>query len=213
MPIIDLKHRVSSNWDEVHKYLKSPDSYVYVKDRAIDETSNPASMEVEVGDAYIIPGDNKQYKISEEGLKVPSRNSVVLYSKQKIMLPYNVFGVVTGKGNLIFQGCFISTGKIDPGFDGYLKIGFYNGGNKEVVLRNGEKFASLFFISTEGTLEAPLQNYQSAPPALLKHVKCYTRLWIWMKSNRVSLITWLFALPAALHYSKDFVNFLINLFK
>ena len=41
MPIIDLNHRVSSNWDGVHRYLKSPDSCVYVKDRAIDETNNP----------------------------------------------------------------------------------------------------------------------------------------------------------------------------
>lgn len=213
MSIIDLRHRVSSNWSEMHKCLKSPDSYVYIENSVTDEINNPASLEVEVGDAYIIPGDSKQYKIREEGLSIPSRRSIVLYSKQRIMLPYNIFGVVTGKGNLIFQGCFISTGKIDPGFEGYLKIGLYNGGNKDVVLKKGEKFASLFFMTTEGYLDAPLQNYQSAPPLRLMPVRWYTKLWNWIKNNRISVITWIIASPAAISTLKELIKYIINSLK
>ena len=149
MALINLNKRVTDKWEVRCDNLESPDSFIYIKDRANEKVANPASMEIEVGDVYILPRNGQQYKIPEEGLSIDPKQSVVIYSRQKISLPYNAFGLITGKGNYIFQGCFISSGKIDPGFDGFLKIGFYNGSNKKILLKKGIGFASVFFINTD----------------------------------------------------------------
>ena len=149
MALINLNKRVTDDWSVRCDNLESPDSFIYIKDRANENVANPASMEIEVGDVYILPGNSKQYKIPEKGLSINPKQSVVIYSKQKISLPYNAFGLVTGKGSYIFQGCFISSGKIDPGFDGFLRVGFYNGSNKKIILEKGAVFGSVFFICTD----------------------------------------------------------------
>lgn len=160
MALINLNKRVTDKWEVRCDNLESPDSFIYIKDRANEKVANPASMEIEVGDVYILPRNGQQYKIPEEGLSIDPKQSVVIYSRQKISLPYNAFGLITGKGNYIFQGCFISSGKIDPGFDGFLKIGFYNGSNKKILLKKG--------IGFEGTEKVSLQLFKE----LNLHIAC-----------------------------------------
>ena len=200
MSIINLNRRVTSDWDARCENLKSPDSLVLVKPKVSDPIQNPASMEVEVGDNYILPDDNKTYKIDDNGLKVKPGCSVVVYSRQKFALPYNVFGVVTGKGNYIFQGCFVSTGKIDPGFNGFLKIGFYNGGRRNIVLKPGTAFASVFFISTEFTMAHKLEDYQSEPPADCKPIGFWRRFGLFVSAHWKGALGWLIAVPASIYY-------------
>ena len=134
MSVIDLKKRVTQKWEEMHDELKSESSLVYI-DQELDD-NNRTSMDLEVGSAYILPGSNQTYKIPEKGIEIKPRKAVVIYTKQRLKLPYNVFGVVTGKGSYIFRGCFLSTGKIDPAFDGYLKIGFLNLLRHQQILLN-----------------------------------------------------------------------------
>ncbi len=208
MALISLNSRITDSWEERCKHLKSPESLIYVKDRAQEDIVNPASMEIAVGDVYILPGDNKQYRIADEGLTIKPKKSVVIYSQQKIALPYNAFGIVTGKGNYIFQGCFISTGKIDPGFDGYLKIGFYNGGNKKVTLMRGKGFASVYFINTDFTMEHALEDYQTAPPANIKQIGRLRTFWTYVTEHWISFLAWgIVALPAAIYYVLQIISY------
>lgn len=144
MSVIDLKKRVTSDWREMHQHLQSTDSFIYVSPRKKAKIG-PVSMDVEVGDTYILPGSNEVFKIPSEGVKIKPGNSIVVYTHQNFKLPYNVFGIVTGKGQYIFKGCFLSTGKIDPGFEGCLKIGFFNGGCSRIILKPNEVFATVFF--------------------------------------------------------------------
>lgn len=207
MSLVNLNKRVTDNWDARCENLESPNSYIYVKDKSTERVLNPASMEICVGEVYILPGTSQQYKIPEKGLSINPKQTVVIYSEQKIALPYNIFGLVTGKGNYIFQGCFISTGKIDPGFDGYLKIGFYNGSNKKILLKRGNAFASVFFINTEFTMSHALEDYQNAPPADLPKISSWRICWNYISANWLSFVAWaIVAIPSALLAIKELLK-------
>ena len=207
MALINLNKRITDDWTIRCNNLKSPNSFIYVLNRTNERVLNPASMEIGVGDVYILPGNSQQYKVPDNGLTVEPKQTVIIYSKQKIALPYNAFGLVTGKGNFIFQGCFISSGKIDPGFDGYLKIGFYNGSNKKIYLKKGYGFASVFFINTEFTMPNALEDYQTAPPADPTKISFWKLAWLYIRAHWLSFIGWaILAIPTAVVSIKQLIE-------
>lgn len=207
MSVINLKKRSSSDWNKVHEYLQSTDSKVFV-DPKNEEKIGPISMDVEVGDAYIIPGSNESFKIPEEGVNVKPKEAVVLYTKQRFKLPYNIFGVVTGKGKYIFKGCFFSTGKIDPGFEGCLKIGFFNGGCSRINLKPNDVFATVYFLNTDVTISAPLKNYQSSLDHDVKKILWYKKWWLYIKQHWIPFIGWAcIAVPTFLLYMYQFFKY------
>lgn len=200
MSVIDLKKRVTSDWREMHQHLQSTDSFIYVSPRKKAKIG-PVSMDVEVGDTYILPGSNEVFKIPSEGVKIKPGNSIVVYTHQNFKLRYNVFGIVTGKGQYIFKGCFLSTGKIDPGFEGCLKIGFFNGGCSRIILKPNEVFATVFFMNTDATLSSPLKNYQNSLEYDIKSIKWQERMRLYVKEHGSSLLMWFIAaVPMALYY-------------
>lgn len=206
MSVVDLKKRSSSDWDKIHECLQSTDSKVFIDPRK-EESIGPASMDIEVGDAYIIPGSNESFKIPEEGIKVKPKQAVVLYTRQRFKLPYNIFGVVTGKGKYIFKGCFLSTGKIDPGFEGCLKIGFFNGGCLRITLKPNDVFATVFFLNTDMTISAPLKNYQNGLDHDIKGISWDKRCWLYIKQNWLAFLGWgLVAIPTFLLYTYQFLE-------
>lgn len=208
MALINLNKRVTDNWSVRCDNLESPDSFIFIKNRANENVANPASMEIEVGDVYILPGNSKQYKIPDDGLYVNPKQSIIIYSRQKMSLPYNVFGLVTGKGYYIFQGCFVSSGKIDPGFDGFLKIGFYNGGNKKIFLRKGTGFASVFFIDTDFTMSSGLEDYQTAPPPDTKQISTWRILWNLICAHWIQILAWaVVAIPTMIYNILQIIKF------
>lgn len=187
MGVIDLSKRVSHEWEEMHKKMQDQDSLVYIDPKP--EGNNCTSIDLEVGSAYILPGSNQTYEIPVKGIEIKPRKAVVIYTKQRLKLPYNVFGVVTGKGSYIFRGCFLSTGKIDPAFDGHLKIGFLNESNSSIILKPGDNFATAFFLSTESTLNAPLKEYQIELAPAPTVLKWYKKVLYWLKDNWISVLT------------------------
>jgi len=205
MSIIDLNKRCTNDWDEMHRCMRSPDSKVFV-----DECNAiiPTSLDLEVGNAYIIPGSNQTFAISENGgLKVKPKRAVVIFTKQRLKLPHNVFGIVTGKGSLIFKGCFLSTGKIDPGFEGYLKIGIYNGGSSTIKLEIGTAFATAFFMNTDATLNVPLKNYPNNLNPDLPRFRWYQRARMYISEHWVSFVAWaIIAIPTAFLYGAQFIK-------
>ena len=68
----------------------------------------------------------------------------------------------------IFQGLIVSPGKIDPGFDDYLKIGIFNAGPKTVRLNRGAPFCSCCFLQMESHVEAPHHRAPAAVPRKAK---------------------------------------------
>ena len=65
MSVIDLTKRSTSDWNETYKHLQSTDSVVFITPYNKDKVG-PVSMDIEVGDAYILPGSNESFKIPKE---------------------------------------------------------------------------------------------------------------------------------------------------
>lgn len=210
MSVINLIKRSTSDWEEMHKHLLSTDSVVFI-DPQNEGKVGPVSMDVEVGDAYIVPGSNESFCIPQEGVKIKPKQSIIVYTRQRFKLPYNVFGVVTGKGKFIFKGCFLSTGKIDPGFDGCLKIGFFNGGCSSVNLKPNDSFATVYFLNTDTTISVPLKTYQNSLEHAIKRIKWYQIIWIYLRGHWLKIVAWaIVAIPTFLLYSSQFFNIIIG---
>lgn len=193
MAILDLNTRLTDDWTKCHQHDKLADSMVFTSIVA-DGVNSPTTVELKVGHICIKPGDSKTYKIDEKGLKIRPKQTWVVYTEQNFYLPLNVFGLVTGKGNFIFQGCLISSGKIDPGFTGPLKIGFYNGSNDTIVLKTGDSFATAFFMTMEATLEAPLKEYQSSPSPTTSTIGRWSKSIDWLRQHGWQIATMIVAL-------------------
>lgn len=152
MSVVDLRTRYTSDWDLFCKNISSSESFLFV-DNLKKADFYDVSLDISVGNKCMYTNHDKVFKIPKEGLKLRARQSIIIYAKNKIAVPLNMYGVVTGTGSRIFSNCFVSTGKIDPGFKGYLRIGLYNGSNRSIKIKEGEPLACIFFMSIESDLQ------------------------------------------------------------
>lgn len=163
MAIVSLARRVTDDADEYSKYLSSSDSLIFVRGEWTTDESGPDCLSLTVGQCWY---DNARYIEIDpiKGIKIKPHASIVLETAEEIALPLNMYGLLFGAGSNIYRGAFISSGKIDPGFSGKLRIGYHNGSDKTTVLKRGDKLAYCIFIGTESGLEhTPLANVLSQP--------------------------------------------------
>lgn len=187
MTVIDLTKRVTGDWERFSKYVRSSDSLVFFENGLPNSGDFPSSVDLFVGDRWFSPTENAFRPIDEDGVHVRPNAAIVIQVNQKISLPHNVIGFVTGKGKFIFQAAVISPGKIDPGFDGKLRIGFFNAGKETVVLKPNEPFCSCCFIQVESEAENPRQA-QEEPPLQPAKIPWYWKLAKGAKDNWKVLI-------------------------
>lgn len=182
MSIVNLKKRCTDNSKLSTIDSKSPESRICVSP-CKEEQISPVAVDVTVGEEYILPGDSRTYEVPEKGFIIKSGSSVIVRTAECFYLPLNVFGVVTGKGSNIFRGCFISTGKIDPGFQGNLRIGVYNGGRENVIFKRGQALCSVFFTDTQYALDTAPSSRPASPSPNRTKEKWYMKSWSWFKVN------------------------------
>ncbi len=84
-----------------------------------------------------------------EKIKISSGMAVIIETEEWIHVPKGVFGQVTPKVSLLQKGITNTHSKIDPGYHGHLLVTVFNLGKKEVFLKRGDKFCSMFFIGVE----------------------------------------------------------------
>lgn len=188
MAVVDLFNRCSDDNAICEKCKLSPESLIYISPRPSSERLSPISCDLTIGLECYRPNVGKSYSLDENGIKIKPGESVVIYTKERIRTPLNVFGLVTGKGKFIYQGCMVASGKIDPGFDGLLKICFYNGGKKAVVLKPDEAFCTVFFIDTSYTLSSPFYSMAEKPNPYETAAGTYRKIQIWLSKHWLSLI-------------------------
>lgn len=186
MSIINLKKRITNDVDEYENNKKSERSYIYVNEDIKHDNCSPEVLILTVGDSYY--AKSQKLKIPEKGLVIKPGRSKVIETKQNIATPLNVIGVIYGLGTNIYQNGFVSTGKIDQGYSGNLKIGFYNGGKKNFIFKRDEVLASVIFFSTEETLSAAFseQQYENSPSYELKLID---RIQLFFSDNWVALLS------------------------
>lgn len=192
MAIINLKKRITNDIDEYEDNKKSERSFIFVDEDIQHDNCSPEVLILKVGDSYY--ENSQRLKIKEKGLVIKPGESKIIETKQRISTPLNVIGVICGIGTNIHQNGFVSSGKIDQGFSGKLKIGFYNGGKKNFTFKEGAVLASAIFYSTEETLSAALteQAYELTPSyemTFWDHVKTFfSNHWVSIISLVVAVI-------------------------
>lgn len=162
MSVVDLTRRITTDWDAFNRCVRSCDSLIFFEKAVPTISDPPGSVDLYVGSRWFDPSEDRFYSVEDSGLQVKPHSCVVIEVEQRIALPHNVMGIVTGKGRFIFQSAMISTGKIDPGFDGRLRIGFFNASNATISLRRGDPFCSCCFFNTESEAKNP-KRYETEP--------------------------------------------------
>jgi deoxycytidine triphosphate deaminase len=157
MSVIDLSRRVTDSREDFDRNKKSYESLIFVSSPALLDESK-VSFDLSVGVKWYDHRSQRYYSIDESGLHVPPKSSVVIITEQRVALPTNVFGLVMGKGKYIYREAIVSPGKIDPGFDDFLRIAFYNASSNTICLKKGEPFCSCCFMTLESTVAVSPRN-------------------------------------------------------
>lgn len=187
MAIVNLSKRLTTDFEDYGQYIKSSDSFIYEADKYPTDESGPDCLTLTVGNCWY---DQVRYiEIDpKRGIKVRPHTGVVIETNEEIALPLNIYGLIFGAGSNIYKGIFISGGKIDPGFNGKLRIGYYNTSNESINLKTGDKLGYAIFLSSEsdqGTRSKRLGVQAPVLPAL----KWNKRLSRWLKRNFYQIIT------------------------
>ena len=192
LPVVNIKSRSTNDKVKFENYKKSSNSLLYVnKDIQCDQSGEDILL-IHVGDRYMI--GSKHFEIPKKGLIVKPQKSVVLFSEQTIAVPLNMIGIIEGMGHNIFSGGFISCGKIDQGFEGQLKIGYFNSSKQNVRFRQGDILACVIFLETEKTLAAagPENEYAALPKynmtSLQEISHFFSENWVALLSILIALI-------------------------
>ncbi len=193
MSLIDLSRRVTQRFEDYERYSKSSDSLILV-DGPVLLDDGPASLELTIGDGWFHCSDNRLYAIPNDGLQLKPKDSIVVETVQVIGVPLNICGLVTGKGKFIFQGIFISSGKIDPGFCAKLRVGLYNGGDEIVILKKGDPFCYCCFFAMETNLDVSRRKGDLSPKKFLPELPKGTKVKNFLKANWAWLLTTLIAI-------------------
>lgn len=196
MPVIDLRNRVVSEWDEYNSNAKSYESYVYIKPKADDCIQAGTSVNITIGDVWYNNTKHSDIKITNKGVKIKSKKYVVFQTEQYFGIPYNVYGIVVGKGINIFNGGVISTGKIIPGYKGKLRIGYYNASSSTVILHKGDVLGCCVFFDTEMTAENEYMGSSFDNVPALEVLTKREKLFEWLGDNWYNVLSSIFSIAA-----------------
>ena len=187
MAVVNLSKRLTTNYKTYDQYIKSSDSYIYEEGEYSTDESGPDCLTLSVGNCWY---DKIRYIgiDPKRGLKVRPHTGVVIETNEVIALPLNVYGLIFGAGSNIYKGILISGGKIDPGFNGKLRIGYYNAGNETINLKTGDKLGYAIFFNSESDLGI-FSKRPGVQAPVLPALKWNKRLKRWLKRNCYQIIT------------------------
>jgi dUTPase len=151
MGLCDLSERITDNPSEYKKYSKSSNSPLFINDKNLFEVKKPFTLKLTV--ANYCDDDDKIYAVPEEGIKIKPKESKLIVTRPCLAVPLNMYGVIYGLGTNIFRYGFVSSGKINPGFNGNLMICYYNGSKKNIVLKQDYPLACCSFFDCETTVK------------------------------------------------------------
>lgn len=198
MSIIDLSRRIVFDWDEYNKNAKSYESNIFIKPQSEVSIQSNTSVNITIGDVWYNNTKHSDVKMTDKGIKVKAQRYVVFQTQQYFGIPYNVYGIVVGKGINIFNGGVISTGKIVPGYKGKLRIGYYNASNSTIILHKGDVLGSCIFFDTEATNTNEYMGDELENIPALENLTKKEKICEWLGNNWPNIISWAFSSVAIL---------------
>lgn len=192
MSAIHLRRRLTASEEDYRKALRSDDSLIFLS--PMSESFDPVSVDLSVGDRIFESETSTQRAIPEEGITLRPRRAIVVYTKERLCVPHNVFGIVSGKGNLIYHGIFVSHGKIDPGFQDYLRVGLLNGSNRPIQIKPGMLICSCSFFQMDSHIQDGSRTSAREPvmpprPTFAQRLRSFWNAhWQWIIGTTLTVI-------------------------
>lgn len=198
MSLANIKGRVTNSEDLFEKSAFSDQSLLLTD---ADTTAiEQFSLELHVGLGWALaysPEKSQLTAIPEKGIKIPGRGSVVVVVKEKIKIPHNLYGIILPTGSLFLaRGILIAPAKIEPGFNGYLKLRLFNTTPQPHLLKPGQKLGSAIFISTEITVRSSEVSTLSEVAGIRE--RWHHKILRWISLNRIPVIGWIVPITIAL---------------
>ena len=148
------KHTDCNEAFEVNK--KSDASLIYSDAQMVEEFS----IELSVGEQWAKDLSKEKaimYAIEDDEISIKPQSSIVLEVQENIQVPFNMYGLILQTGSVFLeQGILIGAGKIEPSFDGKLRMLIYNTSKTKRTLKKGQKIASAIFMRTDKTINASI---------------------------------------------------------
>jgi len=152
MAVIHLNDRITNRSDNFERYKRSSESLIYFDSQGTESFSIDFSVGTRWAE-YTGQGDLPHlYDIENGRIQINSKQSVLVETKEKIMMPHNLFGIIMPTGRLFLNnGIMCNTAKIEPGYEDKLFLLLYNTSNSKKEIEIGDKIATAIFFSTEET--------------------------------------------------------------
>ncbi|WP_080271467.1 hypothetical protein [Pseudomonas syringae] len=206
MSVVKVKGCTTASPEAYQKYISSDKSLIFLN--ATEDRSEDFSIELSLGDGW-----NDNYSDADVGLRringeivLGRRGSIVVEVAEEISVPYNKYGLVLPTGSLFLtHGVLAPTAKVEPAFNGTLKIRLFNTTNNKVVLKKGCKLGSVIFFDTDCTIPQVKKTRRSdisvVPSSRL------SILTSWLASNKIVWIGWVITTLSA--WLLSFVTYLV----
>lgn len=125
------------------------------------EYTSAAAYDLHLGDEYYYAGEVKHITEKNPFFIIEPYDYAIVTSREFANLPRNVAARFSLTVGLFTQGIILSNGtQIDPGFRGKLFCLLFNTSNKPVVLKQGQKYATMEFNKLIMHTEAYEGKYQ-----------------------------------------------------
>lgn len=189
MPVVKIKGRTTSSEDIFSANNQSANSLIYTS--ADNACLEEFSIELTVGEGWNekYSPENKNLIQVEKEIILRGHGSIVVEVAEEIRVPHNRYGIVLPTGSLFLaRGVLIAAAKVEPAFNGKLKVRMYNTTGRKVRIAKGAKVGSIVFMATESTSALPT-IYRNSEISVSR-TTTLKRLGKWASNNKVQLITW-----------------------
>lgn len=152
MSVVHIRNRITRDQRSFEENSYSDRSLLWLSEKAKAEAF---SIDLTVGDQWSEkygPTSNEMHKIADDGMQILRHGSVVVTAAENIRVPHNMYGVLVPTGSLFLdKGILIAPAKVEPSFNGHLKLRLFNTTALKHSLNKGDKLGSVIFFSTETT--------------------------------------------------------------
>lgn len=206
MSVVKVKGCTTASPEIYQKYISSDKSLIFLN--TAEDRTEDFSIELSLGEGW-----NDNYSDADVGLRrinkevvLGRRGSIVVEVAEEISVPYNKYGLVLPTGSLFLtHGVLAPTAKVEPAFNGTLKIRLFNTTNNKVVLKKGCKLGSVIFFDTDCTVPQAKKTRRSDISAVPSSRLSILRSW--MAANKVVWIGWLITTLSA--WLLSFVTYVV----
>jgi dCTP deaminase len=119
-------------------------------DQLLSTDSSNVSYDLRVGDEYRDHRDFNKTDISDKDeLCLQPGSTVIIETSEFVQFPKSRFGHIVPKVSLLQDGLSNTSSKIDPGYYGKLSITVFNLGKRNIFLKKGQKFCTLYVLDVQ----------------------------------------------------------------